>query len=174
MLPQTAVLIVVAATAAFTDMKWGKVYNWLTVPAAAAGVALSFFFPTPGPWQSLTGLAGALVMYAILRRVGRMGAGDVKLMAAVGALKGFPFVVFASIYIIVVAGIASILILAFERRLVPALRWVAATMASLLVPNLEPVPFEGGKTEMPFAPAILIGVLWCVYLEATYGAFSFQ
>ena len=112
-------------------------------------------------------------MYTILRKVGRMGAGDVKLMAAVGALKGFPFVVFASIYIIVVAGIASIFILAFERRLVPALRWVAATMVSLLVPNMEPLPFDGGKTEMPFAPAIFLGVLWCLYLEATYGAFSF-
>jgi prepilin peptidase CpaA len=174
MLPQNIILAAVTLTATFTDMKWGKVYNWLTFPAAALGVALSFFFAPPDPWQSLLGLAGALVMYGILRKVGRMGAGDVKLMAAVGALKGLPFVVFASIYIIVIAGVASIVILAWERRLIPALRWVAATMASLLVPNMEPLPFDGGKTEMPFAPAIFLGVLWCLYLEATFGPFSFQ
>jgi prepilin peptidase CpaA len=173
MTPQTILLIAITFTGAATDMWRGKVYNWMTYPAALAGIALSFVTPAPGPWQSLAGLGGALVLFGILRKIGRMGAGDVKLMAAVGALKGLPFVIFASFYVIVVAGLAAIVLLAMNRRLVPTLRWAGSLALASLVPGRTPRPLEGGQTDMPLAPAIFLGTLWCLYLEAINGPFSF-
>jgi prepilin peptidase CpaA len=169
---QTILVALVALTGAATDIRTGKVYNWLTYPAALAGLALSFFFEQPGPLECLAGLIGALVVFGTLRKVGPMGAGDVKLLAAVGAIKGFTFLVFASFYTIVFAGIAAVLILARDRRLVPTLRWAATVTLSAIMPGLKAEPLTATRTEMPFAPAILFGTLWCLYLEVTSGPFS--
>jgi prepilin peptidase CpaA len=174
MLPQDIIVATVTLASALTDVRRGKVYNWLTYPAALIGLVLSFFFAPPDPWQSALGLGGALLMYGILRKVGSMGAGDVKLMAAIGALKGLPFVVFSSIYIILIAACTALVLLAWGGKLLPALRWMGTTMVSLVVPAVRPpASFEGGKAEMPFAPAIFIGTVWCLYLEAVRGPFAF-
>ena len=174
MLPQDVIVVLVTFTGALTDVRSGKVYNWLTYPAALVGLALSFFFAPPDPWQSALALGGALLLNGILRTVGRMGARDLKLMAAIGALKGLPFVIFSSVYIILIAACAALVLLAWGGKLLPALRWMATTMVALLVPAVRPpASFDGGKAEMPFAPAIFIGTVWCLYLEAVRGPFAF-
>ena len=76
-------LLVVAAV---IDGIWLKVPNWLTFPMIATGWVYSLM---AGGWTglswsiagSLAGLALLLVVYSI----GGMGAGDVKLLAAIGA-----------------------------------------------------------------------------------------
>jgi prepilin peptidase CpaA len=170
---QTILLALVTFVGAYTDVRWGKVYNWLTYPAALVGLGLSFISPPPDPWQSLAGLGGALLIYGTLRKIGRMGAGDVKMMAVVGAFKGLPFVIFASVYIVVAAALAAIAILAFNGRLVSTLRWAATVTVSAVTPGVTPRPLDRRQTDMPLAPAIFIGCVWCLYLEAVNGPFTF-
>lgn len=170
---QTIVLIAVTLTAAVTDATRGKVYNWLTYPAAVAGLILSVVAAPPAPLESVVGLGLGLLLFGALRRIGKMGAGDVKLMAAVGALKGPVFLVFASFYVIVAAGLAAILVLAMKRRLIPTLRWAATLMVSAFVPGFPAQQLGVEQTDMPFAPAIFVGVAYAALLEIAHGPFSF-
>lgn len=169
---QTIVLIAVALTAAVTDATRGKVYNWLTYPAAVAGLVLSIVAAPPAPLESIVGLGLGLLLFGVLRRIGKMGAGDVKLMAAVGALKGPVFLVFASFYVIVAAGLAAIVVLAMKRRLIPTLRWATTLMVSTFVPGVPSRQLGVEQTDMPFAPAIFLGVAYATALEMAHGPFT--
>ena len=87
--PATAVLLaVLAILAAVWDLRWRRIPNWLTLPGIVLGLALSWFLEVPGIWQSLQGLGVAFAVYFFLYVLRGMGAGDVKLMAAVGATAG--------------------------------------------------------------------------------------
>src|SRR5262249_41827165 len=97
MTPQNMIVVFLAAICAYTDLRHGKIYNKLTYPAVVLGIALSFFQSNPDPYQSAAGLAGALCFYGLLRKFSGMGAGDVKLMAAIGAIKGLPFFIFSTL-----------------------------------------------------------------------------
>lgn len=70
-----------AAVAAFTDHRTGRIPNALTVPAFLAGLAL-------GGDVALAGMAACLGAPLFLFARGRLGAGDVKLLGALGALLG--------------------------------------------------------------------------------------
>lgn len=79
----------VALIAAGTDLWKFKVYNALTLPALAAGLAASAW---AGGWEGLaTSGLGALTGFGLLVAffiLGGVGAGDVKLLTALGAWLG--------------------------------------------------------------------------------------
>jgi prepilin peptidase CpaA len=85
------VLIVLLLAAAVFDVLYRRIPNWLTVSGVLLGVALNAFIgpPEAGLVFSLAGLAVGFGIYAILYSLRAMGAGDVKLMAAIGALVGW-------------------------------------------------------------------------------------
>lgn len=172
MTPQNMIVALLAAICVYTDLRHGKIYNKLTYPAAVLGIALSFFQSHPDPYQSAAGLAGALCLYGLLRKYSGMGAGDVKLIAAIGALKGLAFVIFSSLYIFGFGCLAGLAVLAWKGRLIPGIRWVALTLASVVLPGRERPLHEGEMTSMPFAPAIFLGVAYGIYLEIVDGPFS--
>lgn len=85
---QVLVLLAVIP-AAFFDLRQRRVPNWITLPAVVVAIALNtFLYETPGLWFSLKGLGLALLIYFPLYLLRGMGAGDVKLMAAIGAAVG--------------------------------------------------------------------------------------
>ncbi len=88
-----------AFIAMFTDMRWGKIYNWLTFPLIAVGLALNaWLFGWNGLGMSLAGTIMGGIFYLGVAYIGAFGMGDVKLMAAIGALGGIKFVVSAFLY----------------------------------------------------------------------------
>ncbi len=170
---QSAVVLVVTALCAFTDTRWGKVYNVVTYPSALLGIGLSFYFSPPTPMMSFLGLLAGLLFFGFVRKISGMGAGDVKLMAALGALMGLPFLVYATFYILCAASITALILVAWQGRLVPVLKWVALTLASAVSPKYSRPILQHEMTPMPFAPAIFIGTAFSVYLETINGYFSF-
>jgi prepilin peptidase CpaA len=94
----------IAVIAAVWDLKWRRIPNILTIPAVISGVAMhSVQSGRNGLVSSLLGMAiggGILLVFYIL---GGMGAGDVKLMAGVGALAGYPLVL-AVLFLMGIAG----------------------------------------------------------------------
>jgi prepilin peptidase CpaA len=96
-LPIEIVLLAVLLVAAIYDVRFRRIPNWVTVPGVVLGLALNAFLYDPlgglfslaGLLVSLRGLGLAFVVYLVLYIVRAMGAGDVKLMAAVGALVGW-------------------------------------------------------------------------------------
>jgi prepilin peptidase CpaA len=81
-----AVLVILAA---FTDCRSRRIPNWLTFSGFGAGLVLNGF---TGGFAGLRSSAlGALLAFGVfvsLYCLRAMGAGDVKLMAAIGALTG--------------------------------------------------------------------------------------
>lgn len=81
-----AVIVLVAAA---TDLRSRRIPNWLTLSGICAGLALNGAISGwSGVWTSFTGLLLGFGAYFALYALHAMGAGDVKLMAAVGAIVG--------------------------------------------------------------------------------------
>jgi prepilin peptidase CpaA len=85
------VLLVMLVAAAVFDVRYRRIPNWLTVSGALLGVGINTLIgpPEAGIAFSLIGLAVAFGIYVVLYALRAMGAGDVKLMAAIGALVGW-------------------------------------------------------------------------------------
>ena len=84
------VLLAVVFTAAIFDLRWRRIPNWISVTGALLGIGLNAFLADSlsGAWFALKGLLFGFGVYLALYVVRAMGAGDVKLMGAVGALVG--------------------------------------------------------------------------------------
>jgi prepilin peptidase CpaA len=94
-----ALLVGLLAVCAYTDGREGKIYNKYTFPAMLLGVALHFVFGgIEGLKWSLLGWAVGMGIQWVPFMLGFAKAGDVKLLAAVGALKGWAFCVFGFLY----------------------------------------------------------------------------
>lgn len=115
--PAHAVLAVVLGVAAATDLLWKRIPNVL--PAAGVGwaVALSLLAPTgPAPADVAAGLFACFGLMLALYLVFRGGEGDVKLMAAVGALAGPWHGVEAVLFGYMLAAVVALPLLAAGRR----------------------------------------------------------
>jgi prepilin peptidase CpaA len=120
-LPPPAIRIfleVLVIVAAIWDIRTRRIPNWLTLSGVVLGVALNtFLYEINGLWFSLKGLGVAFGVYFVLYLLRAMGAGDVKLMAAVGAAAG-PGNWLGILVLTSVAGaIAGLLLVVFKGRL---------------------------------------------------------
>ncbi|MFD2365572.1 prepilin peptidase [Pseudoduganella sp. GCM10020061] len=109
--PRTGVLLALLTTAAVIDYRTFKIPNWLTGGGLAFALAYNILVPPQynaawyfAPAGMMVGLLLTLPMYVM--RI--MGAGDVKLMAMVGAFLGPGEAVFALLYSFIAAGIAAL------------------------------------------------------------------
>ncbi len=152
-----AALLVLVTVAAFTDLRVGRIPNWLTYPAWVFGIA---FAAAADGWSgvsgSLLGFAVGFAPFFLLYVMGGMGGGDVKLMAAVGAIMGYPFILNAMITSILVGGLVAILIVIWEGRLWQALRFLGTTVGKVFVPGLARESLVAEQT-VPFGVAICLG-----------------
>ena len=105
---QEALFLCLTTIAAFADILTGKIPNWLTYPACVFGVCLAGLSTSwPGLVDSVLGLTLGFGPFFALYLMGGMGGGDVKLMAAVGAMMGVDFVLNAMITSILVGGLIA-------------------------------------------------------------------
>jgi prepilin peptidase CpaA len=83
------VLAGVVLVAAFYDIRFRRIPNWLVLTALLFGLALNgFLFSGAGLKSSAQGIGLAFAIYFPLYLLRGMGAGDVKLMMAIGSLVG--------------------------------------------------------------------------------------
>ncbi len=83
------VLMPLLVTAVYTDIRWARIPNWLTVSAMGIGMLTHAWIQgLQGAGFSLAGLSVGLGLFLILYACKVIGAGDVKLMAAIGAILG--------------------------------------------------------------------------------------
>lgn len=84
------ILLCLVLTAAVTDIRSRRIPNWLVLAGLAAGFAANLVwlgFPQ-GIYRAAAGLGMAMLIYFPLFLLRGMAAGDVKLMAAAGAIAG--------------------------------------------------------------------------------------
>jgi prepilin peptidase CpaA len=84
------VLLALVLCAAIYDARYRRIPNWLTGSGVLVGIALNtFLYPgLSGLWFSLRGLGLGFGLYLLMHLLRAMGAGDVKMMAAVGSIVG--------------------------------------------------------------------------------------
>lgn len=114
-------MLVLLFLAAVSDLRTRKIPNWLTLLLIISGLGHSASSMNGlGIGMSLAGLFAAAFLPFLLYAIGAMGAGDVKLMAGVGAWLG-PF---AGVTVYLLATLVGMIVAvgqaAFEGRL-PAL-----------------------------------------------------
>jgi prepilin peptidase CpaA len=109
-----AVLVVVVVIAAILDLRWRRVPNWLTASGALLGIVLNTVFGTW--WSSLEGLGLALLIYVPLYLLRGVGGGDVKLMAAVGAIAGPGNWLRILFFTLIFGAVAAIILMVVKRR----------------------------------------------------------
>lgn len=81
-----ATLVLISA---FFDIRFRRIPNWLVLSGILLGLALNvFLFGSTGAKSALLGGGLAMLVYFPLFIVRGMGAGDVKLMMAIGILVG--------------------------------------------------------------------------------------
>lgn len=158
----SALLVAVALVASYTDLRSRRIYNKLTYGAATAGLALNTVaYGLDGSLSSVKGWllgAGVLLAFFLLKA---MGAGDVKLLAAVGAIKGPAFVLNAFVFTGLAGGLIAIFVLLRQRRMRQALGGMVFELGNLVMFKQLPQRESVGATSLgvPYGPAIALGSL---------------
>ena len=151
--------------AAWTDLRDRRIPNWLTIPGIFAGIALnSYFKGWHGLKVSLEGAGLALLVMLPLVLLRALGAGDWKLMGAVGAFLGpilFPFILVASVF---VAGLMAIFQMVRTRRVIETLCNLAVLVQGFFSLRVDPGISLDNPTlmKLPFGVAVAAGTLICI------------
>jgi prepilin peptidase CpaA len=104
----TAALVV----ATITDLRSQRIYNWLTFPLILTGLAAhALYAGLDGLLLSGGGFALGLGVMVMPFFMGMMGAGDVKLMAGVGAWLGAQATFTAFLFTCLAGGVYAVIVL---------------------------------------------------------------
>ncbi|MCL5108744.1 MAG: A24 family peptidase [Chloroflexi bacterium] len=119
----SAMIAVIVLAGAYTDTRWRRLPNWLTLGGALAGLLLQAALRgLPGALDGATGWLLGCALLFLPFALGGMGAGDVKLLGAVGAARGPGFVLIAFVCTALLGGAISLVMMARAGTLLPALR----------------------------------------------------
>jgi prepilin peptidase CpaA len=151
--------VVAVSVATVTDLRSRRIPNWLVLPFFVAGVVVSsFLHGWQGAGQSLEGAGLGLLIYGVLFWMGGMGAGDVKLSAAIGAWIGPHQLLIALIMTALVGGVMAVgwaICGGFAKDL-----FLHASQVLFRTKGSEEAVLSNPKRrKMPYAPAIAIGTL---------------
>ena len=98
----------VLIVAAYIDGKELRVPNWITYPLVFSGIIYNCCeYSWAGLGASLLGVLTGLLSLMLLYMIGGMGAGDVKLMAGLGAWLGWKITFYSSLATVIVGGVIA-------------------------------------------------------------------
>ncbi|MEO6909225.1 MAG: A24 family peptidase [Abditibacteriaceae bacterium] len=165
-------LVLLIVICAITDAKEHKIYNKVTFPVMLAGILLNAAF---AGWHGLIwGLLGWLVGMAIQWvpfMLGFAKAGDVKLLAAVGALKGWFFCTFGFLFGAIAFGVLMIPWLARDNKLKSVgnniKNYIELTSLTQKKQDMPQPSVE--KVYMPWGVGLAIGFFIALVLEIIFG-----
>jgi prepilin peptidase CpaA len=167
-----AVAAAMLAAAVWHDVRYRRIPNAAVLGGTLAGFALA---GVPGGIGVVSALGGMAAGFAVLLPLYLMrvtGAGDVKLMAAMGALAGWPAIVGIVLASFIAGGVLS-LALALRLRVLPGVLRNLRTAAVVTVTELASGRLPDGSgfpvtsARMPYAIAIAAGAAAYCLLAAS-------
>jgi prepilin peptidase CpaA len=152
-----------AGTACWFDVRTRRIPNRLTFPGAALGVmAATAAHGGPGAVWSAAGLLVGLMLFFPLFVLKGLGAGDVKLMGALGAWLGASMVLGVAFYTALAGGVLAIVLMVRHRYGGQAVRnlWLLLTHWRVFgLRPLDALTLETSKgPKLPYALPIAVGL----------------
>lgn len=162
------ILAVFILIALYKDVRYSKIPNWLTVSGVFSGIGYFFIVDGfPGFFFSALGAVVSTAILLLLYLFKGVGAGDVKLFAAIGAITGMEFSLYSMMYSILFAGLIAILLLLYRRKFVKRMVYICYTFIVSIFSKDKEMKTELNQTEIvrfPFMYAVFPGVIATVYL----------
>lgn len=147
--------VAAANLAAVVDIRSRRIPNWLTAGLVLAGLGLHVWRDgLAGLGDALAGLGLGLAVLLPFYAIHAIGAGDVKLLAGLGAMLGPQVLVSVAVYGALCGGVISAVLLLRAGRL--------ATVLNDIFVHHRP-PTRGGQTA-PYGVAIASGTLLMLVL----------
>ena len=156
------ILLFILGTAIASDLRWRTIPNWLTGSAILAGLGFhTVMNQFAGFVFSLEGAAVGLGLFVVLYVCGWMGAGDVKLFAAVGSFLGPAQTISAAIVIALVGGLLALVVLGFHQGWRRTGLWLWSYVQAMVLTRSVQVltPVQGAAPKVPYAVAIGLGTI---------------
>jgi prepilin peptidase CpaA len=149
------------------DLLTKRIPNWLTLPAIVLGIAAQIWFA--GMLGGLNGVLGMMLGFGVFFPVhflGYMGAGDVKLLMAVGAWVGWQACVYVAIVSVVIGGAYALVEIIFRGRASAVAISTYSFLRALFVPGLvaEKLRLDENR-KFAFGICIAGGVAGMIYLR---------
>jgi prepilin peptidase CpaA len=152
------------------DVKSRRIPNFVTFPSILLGLTLHLALG--GLKQLLFSLAAGLIcgsVFLMFYIAGGMGAGDVKLMAAVGCIAGMPYISYLLIFTALSGGAMAILLALSRGRLQQTISNVGMLATHHSHHGLQAHPdlnlSNSDTLRLPYGLAIFGGSLLTLYLQ---------
>jgi prepilin peptidase CpaA len=155
-----SLLIPLAVVIAYYDVRYRRIPNAFVLAALISGVVINAIFGgIAGITTSLAGCGLGFVLMFMLHVFGAMGAGDVKLFAAIGAVTGAQLIVPTFLVVILTGGLLAVVSIVRSGMVVTTMHRVLQIFVGLLpgwqMPKFA-VPVDRRYT-IPYGVAITLG-----------------
>lgn len=162
--------IPMAVAITYMDVRYRRIPNKLVLVTLLGGLILNTFFGgSHGLVVSLGGFAFAFALMFFFHAFGTMGAGDVKLFAAIGAINGISLVLPTLLVVALTGGVLAIVKMVYSGRAKATMFGVMQFFYGLLpgqtVPRFD-IPADRSYT-LPYAVPICVGSLLAFLLFHT-------
>lgn len=162
------ILIVAGGYSAYTDYKYFKIKNYVTVPLMATGIVLAFIDRNIKVWESLLGIILPFLLCLIFYIAKMLKAGDVKLFMSVGATMGYKWILNCMAASILAGGVIAVAVVIKRRCFLKRMKKLFEYFKNFILSGVF-VSYENEierEGVFPFAVSIFAGIIITVILEA--------
>ncbi len=166
------VLAIALVISVVTDVVSRRILDVVTFPTILLALVLRAY-PFDGLGDAENGLLSGLLaggasagFFAVLAwRGGAFGWGDVKLVAAVGAVFGYPLIMGALLFISLAGALQAIVTLIWQGAVWDTVRAVGLKWGKRLKLSKDAV--QGPSRHIPYGVAIALGSFWAMWWDTS-------
>jgi len=151
--------------AVWQDLKYQRIPNQLIVLGICVGVGLMIFSNEMTLKEAALGFLVGLSLLMPFYVMRMLGAGDVKLMATIGLLVGYPAIMKIVLSTLICGALLSILIAIWHKELLNTFKNIFkyikdhSIQISSGLTNNDPKLIDNEKIKLPYAAAIMLGTM---------------
>lgn len=166
--------VICVSLAAIIDVSTRRVPNWLTIPGICMGVCINGYLSgAEGVKSSLLGVFTGFLLLFFAYLLGGMGAGDVKLLSAVGSFVGPRLVFYSFVWMALAGGVIAFFVLIYKKAFSQTLRnlrsllsgWILRTHENGVDISLK----NPSLLKLPYGVAIAIGTVLAIFIQRIPG-----
>jgi prepilin peptidase CpaA len=164
----TGSVIVLGIIAVYWDLKYRKIPNTLTLTAMVYGVLIRLLLDSTHWLQPIYGILEGFIVFFPFFALGGIGAGDVKLIMAIGSIFGPELLLWVILFSAVSGGVISIFRMVLEYGIKTSLIRIYLLITTLWNKKQRRMMFNLKETEhlyIPYGVAILAGIILTLVLR---------